>query len=131
MDELTQIESRLSAALTCINNVEESIDEKDYDNALIWARSAEEKIGLVLYYIKKITHKEDTMPHTMTHCEEIGILRQFEDVIDYMRLLNIDQSEDAVSARESAEKIRPLLKPLFSYFGRKEHEELAKHDKED
>lgn len=60
MDELTQIESRLSAALTCINNVEESIDENDYDNALIMARSAEEKIGLVLYYIKEIAHKEET-----------------------------------------------------------------------
>lgn len=59
LDELTQIESRLSAALTCINNVEESIDEKDYDNALIFARSAEEKIALVLYYIRQITHKED------------------------------------------------------------------------
>ncbi len=58
-DELTQIESRLSAALTCIHNVEEFIDEKDYDNALIFARSAEEKIALVLYCIRQITHKED------------------------------------------------------------------------
>lgn len=63
MDELTQLESRLSAALTRINNVEESIDENDYDNALIFARSAEEKIGLVLYYIKEIAHKEDTQCH--------------------------------------------------------------------
>jgi hypothetical protein len=71
------------------------------------------------------------MSHTVTHCEEMGRLRLFEDVIDYMRLANDDQSEDAVSARESAEKIKPLLKALFSYFSRKEHEELAKHDKEE
>lgn len=63
MDTLTQIESRLGAALTCINNAEESIDENDYDNALIMARSAEEKIALVLYCIRQITHKEDTQCH--------------------------------------------------------------------
>lgn len=133
MDELTQIESRLSAALDDLEAVREFFieDDKDDFERQFTAFDAQEKIETVLHYIRQITHKEDTMPHTVTHCGEIGILRQFEDVIDYMRLLNIDQSEDAVSARESAEKIRPLLKPLFSYFSRKEHEKLTKHDKED
>lgn len=49
MDELTQIESRLCAALTCISEIEESIDENDYGYALIMARSAEEKIETVLH----------------------------------------------------------------------------------
>lgn len=44
MDELTQIESRLSAALTCINNVEPAIYDNDDGYALIMARNAQEKI---------------------------------------------------------------------------------------
>lgn len=60
MDELTQIESRLSAALDSISNIEPAIYDNDDGYALIMARNAQEKIETVLHYIRQIAHKEDT-----------------------------------------------------------------------
>lgn len=66
MDELTQIESRLDAALDDLETVREIFltDEYKDDFAMQFsAFDAQEKIENVLYYLRQITHKEDTQCH--------------------------------------------------------------------
>lgn len=62
MDELTQIESRLSAALDDLEAVREFFieDDKDDFERQFTAFDAQEKIETVLHYIGQITHKEET-----------------------------------------------------------------------
>lgn len=61
MDELTQIESRLSAALDDLETVRGFFikDDKDDFERQFTAFDAQEKINTVLYHIGQITHKED------------------------------------------------------------------------
>ena len=61
MDEFTQIESRLSAALDDLETVRELFieDDKDDFERQFTAYDAQEKINTVLYYIRQIAHKED------------------------------------------------------------------------
>lgn len=61
MDELTQLESRLSAALDDLEMVREFFIENDKDDfeRQFTAFDAQEKIDTVLHYIRQITHKED------------------------------------------------------------------------
>lgn len=65
MDELTQIESRLSAVLDDLETVREFFikDDKDDFDRQFTAFDAQEKIENVLYYLRQITHKEDTQCH--------------------------------------------------------------------
>lgn len=60
MDELTQIESRLSAALDDLETVREFFikDDKDDFERQFTAFDAQDKIGNVLYYLRPFTHKD-------------------------------------------------------------------------
>lgn len=61
LDELTQIESRLSVALDDLEVVRKFFieDDKDDFERQFKAFDAQEKIETVLHYIRQITHKED------------------------------------------------------------------------
>ena len=65
MDELTQIESRLNAALDDLETVRNAFiaHNKDDFGMQLSAFEAQEKIEAVLHYIKEIAHKEDTQCH--------------------------------------------------------------------
>ena len=61
-DTLTQIESRLSAALDDLETVREffiKYDKDDFERQFT-AFDAQENINTVLHYIRQITHKEET-----------------------------------------------------------------------
>lgn len=64
-DTLTQIESRLSAALDDLETVQNLFIEQYPDEFYMQfsAFDAQEKIETVLHYIRQITHKEDTQCH--------------------------------------------------------------------
>lgn len=59
-DKLTQIESRLEAALSDLETVHNAFIEHNKDDfgMQLSAFEAQEKIALVLYHIKEIAHKE-------------------------------------------------------------------------
>lgn len=65
MNELTQIESRLNAALNDLETVHNVFIERNkYDFGMqLSAFEAQEKIETVLHYIREIAHKEDTQCH--------------------------------------------------------------------
>lgn len=60
MDKLTQIESRLNAALDDLEAVQEFFieDDKDDFERQFTAFNAQEKIETVLYYLRQFTHKD-------------------------------------------------------------------------